>query len=122
MDEAAEAIKAGRDLVSALFVIPYPPGFPILVPGQVISAEILQFMAALDVREIHGFRPELGFRDVQRRGAGTRVAQATAARAALAVARRAALPQRRRDARQTRWPNRDGPQPHLTINEDNRGA
>jgi hypothetical protein len=25
---------------SALFVIPYPPGFPIPVPGQVISAEI----------------------------------------------------------------------------------
>ena len=62
MAEAAKAIKAGRELVSALFVIPYPPGFPILVPGQVISAEILQFMAALDVREIHGFRPELGFR------------------------------------------------------------
>jgi len=62
MASAAQAIRAGRDLVSALFVIPYPPGFPILVPGQLISAEILQFMAALDVREIHGFRPELGFR------------------------------------------------------------
>ena len=61
MVEAGQAIAAGRELVSALFVIPYPPGFPILVPGQVISAEILQFMAALDVREIHGFRPELGF-------------------------------------------------------------
>ena len=44
MAEAAQAIKGGRELVSALFVIPYPPGFPILVPGQVISAEILQFM------------------------------------------------------------------------------
>ncbi|KWZ39953.1 ornithine decarboxylase [Burkholderia savannae] len=62
MGEAARAIASGRELVSALFVIPYPPGFPILVPGQVISLEILQFMAALDVREIHGFRPELGFR------------------------------------------------------------
>ncbi len=60
--DAAAEIAAGRELVSALFVIPYPPGFPILVPGQVISAEILQFMAALDVKEIHGFRPELGFR------------------------------------------------------------
>ena len=91
MDEAARAIKAGRDLVSALFVIPYPPGFPILVPGQVISAEILQFMAALDVREIHGFRPELGFR-IFNDAALARVAEATAARAALAVARRARLP------------------------------
>lgn len=62
MQEAAVAIASGRELVSALFVIPYPPGFPILVPGQVISSEILKFMAALDVKEIHGFRPELGFR------------------------------------------------------------
>jgi arginine decarboxylase len=91
MDEAAHAIKAGRDLVSALFVIPYPPGFPILVPGQVISAEILQFMAALDVREIHGFRPELGFR-IFNDAALARVAEATAARAALAVSGRAAFP------------------------------
>ncbi len=91
MDEAAQAIKAGRDVVSALFVIPYPPGFPILVPGQVISAEILQFMAALDVREIHGFRPELGFR-IFNDAALARVGQATAARAALALSGRAAQP------------------------------
>ena len=62
MDETDQAMKGGRECVSAQFVIPYPPGFPILVPGQVISAEILKFMQALDVREIHGFRPELGFR------------------------------------------------------------
>jgi arginine decarboxylase len=92
MAEAARAIAEGRELVSALFVIPYPPGFPILVPGQVISAEILQFMAALDVREIHGFRPELGFR-IFSRAALDRAAQATAARAALALSGRAAQPQ-----------------------------
>jgi arginine decarboxylase len=45
-----------------MFVIPYPPGFPILVPGQVVSKEILAFIEALDTREIHGYRPELGFR------------------------------------------------------------
>ncbi|HXH02551.1 MAG TPA: aminotransferase class I/II-fold pyridoxal phosphate-dependent enzyme [Candidatus Competibacteraceae bacterium] len=55
-------IVAGREVVSAMFVIPYPPGFPILVPGQVISQDILAFMQALDTREIHGYRPELGFR------------------------------------------------------------
>jgi arginine decarboxylase len=97
MDEAAAAIRAGRDLVSALFVIPYPPGFPILVPGQVISAEILQFMAALDVREIHGFRPELGFR-IFNDAALARAAEATAARAALAVSGRAASPEAREAA------------------------
>ena len=91
MQEAARAIQAGRELVSALFVIPYPPGFPILVPGQVISAEILAFMQALDVREIHGFRPELGFR-IFTDAALARAAEAPAARAALAVAGRAATP------------------------------
>jgi arginine decarboxylase len=55
-------VAAGREMVSAMFVIPYPPGFPILVPGQVISKEILAFIEALDTREIHGYRPELGFR------------------------------------------------------------
>ncbi len=54
--------EAGREVVSAGFVIPYPPGFPILVPGQVVSQEILKFMRALDVKEIHGYRAELGLR------------------------------------------------------------
>lgn len=56
------AMDSGRELVSTAFIIPYPPGFPILVPGQVISKEILRFMRALDVKEIHGYRPELGLR------------------------------------------------------------
>ena len=33
-----ERLKSGPELVSANFVIPYPPGFPIMVPGQVIDA------------------------------------------------------------------------------------
>ena len=56
------ALDAGEEIVSASFIIPYPPGFPILVPGQVISREILAFMLALDVSEIHGYRPDLGLR------------------------------------------------------------
>jgi arginine decarboxylase len=56
------AMESGQEIVSASFIIPYPPGFPILVPGQVISKEILAFMRALDVTEIHGYRPELGLR------------------------------------------------------------
>ena len=55
-------MAAGREIVSAIFVIPYPPGFPILVPGQVLSREILDFLRKLDVTEIHGLRPELGLR------------------------------------------------------------
>ncbi|MBL7962627.1 MAG: aminotransferase class I/II-fold pyridoxal phosphate-dependent enzyme [Flavobacteriales bacterium] len=56
------SMKAGRELVSAAFVIPYPPGFPVLVPGQVINHEIIDFLIAIDVKEIHGYRPELGLR------------------------------------------------------------
>lgn len=55
-------MQGGRELVSASFVIPYPPGFPVLVPGQVISKDILDFLIAIDVKEIHGYREELGLR------------------------------------------------------------
>jgi arginine decarboxylase len=58
--QAQELLAAGRTLVSTTFVVPYPPGFPVLVPGQVISQEILDFMTMLDVKEIHGYRAELG--------------------------------------------------------------
>jgi arginine decarboxylase len=62
-DHAIDEVMAeGRDVVSSGFIIPYPPGFPILVPGQVISSEILDFMRKLDVKEIHGYRAELGLR------------------------------------------------------------
>ena len=55
-----KAMKSGRELVSASFVTPYPPGFPILMPGQVVTEEILAFMRALDVKEIHGYNAEIG--------------------------------------------------------------
>ena len=61
-DQAQACLDQGRELVSATFVIPYPPGFPILVPGQVISREILTFMQALDTREVHGYLSGLGYR------------------------------------------------------------
>ena len=32
------------------------------MPGQVITEDILTFLKALDVKEIHGYRPELGLR------------------------------------------------------------
>jgi arginine decarboxylase len=61
LKECPTAIKE-RTLVASSFIIPYPPGFPVLVPGQVVSEEIIQFLLALDVSEIHGYRPELGLR------------------------------------------------------------
>ncbi|GAA4391081.1 aminotransferase class I/II-fold pyridoxal phosphate-dependent enzyme [Tsukamurella soli] len=57
-----ERIDAGGDVVSATFVTPYPPGFPVLVPGQVFSREILSFIRNLDTLEVHGYNPELGYR------------------------------------------------------------
>jgi arginine decarboxylase len=43
-------------------VIPYPPGFPIMVPGQVIDAETIGFMRKLDVKEIHGYNNTRGLK------------------------------------------------------------
>lgn len=60
--DCEEQINKGREVVATGFVTPYPPGFPILVPGQVITKQILDFMKALEVKEIHSYRPELGIR------------------------------------------------------------
>ena len=59
---ARRAMESGRDVVSASFVTPYPPGFPVLVPGQTITEDILQYLWAIDVKEIHGYDPENGLR------------------------------------------------------------
>ncbi|BBZ10900.1 aminotransferase class I/II-fold pyridoxal phosphate-dependent enzyme [Mycobacterium branderi] len=61
-DEVEERMESGQQVVSATFVTPYPPGFPILVPGQIFSRQILSFIRALDTKEIHGYKPHLGFR------------------------------------------------------------
>eukprot|EP00123_Amoebidium_parasiticum_P014050 comp22298_c0_seq1/m.33086 comp22298_c0_seq1/g.33086 ORF comp22298_c0_seq1/g.33086 comp22298_c0_seq1/m.33086 type:complete len:979 (-) comp22298_c0_seq1:738-3674(-) len=58
--EALERIRQGELLVATTFTIPYPPGFPILVPGQVITCEIIEFLIKLDVKEIHGYNSSLG--------------------------------------------------------------
>lgn len=57
---AGRRLAEGKTLVSTTFVVPYPPGFPVLVPGQVVSKEIIYFLAQLDVKEIHGYNRELG--------------------------------------------------------------
>lgn len=60
--DCKEAVEEGKEMVASSFVIPYPPGFPVLVPGQIVSLEIIRFMLALDVSEIHGYRADLGLR------------------------------------------------------------
>ena len=60
--EIDSRLKNGPPLVSANFVIPYPPGFPIMVPGQVVAADTIGFMRKLDVKEIHGYDATLGLK------------------------------------------------------------
>jgi arginine decarboxylase len=57
-----DRLKNGPPLVSANFVIPYPPGFPIMVPGQVIKPDTITFMRKLDVKEIHGYQAARGIK------------------------------------------------------------
>jgi pimeloyl-ACP methyl ester carboxylesterase len=85
---AGRRLAEGKTLVSTTFVVPYPPGFPVLVPGQVISKEILYFLAQLDVKEIHGYNPALGLSVFTE----TAIARLTAARHAATAADAAMKP------------------------------
>jgi arginine decarboxylase len=60
--ECDRRLKEGPEMVSANFVIPYPPGFPIMVPGQVVTQETIDFMRKLDVKEIHGYERTRGLK------------------------------------------------------------
>src|SRR5262245_41583824 len=74
--EIDRRLKHGPDLVSANFVIPYPPGFPIMVPGQVITREIIDFMRKLDVKEIHGYDAAEGLKLVRAEALAKRLGSA----------------------------------------------
>ena len=63
--EIDRRLQQGPELVSANFVIPYPPGFPIMVPGQVLTRETIDFMRKLDVKEIHGYDASEGLKLVR---------------------------------------------------------
>lgn len=62
LEDCVDYMEQGHELVASTFVIPYPPGFPVLVPGQVVSRDIISFLLVLDVSEIHGYRADLGLR------------------------------------------------------------
>ncbi len=61
-DEVEQRVEGGDQVVSTTYVTPYPPGYPVLVPGQLFSPQILAFMRSLGTPEVHGFRPDLGYR------------------------------------------------------------
>ncbi len=54
--------ESGETWISALFVTHYPPGFPILVPGQVINYKILFHLSKIINEEIHGYNCERGLK------------------------------------------------------------
>lgn len=54
----SETEEEKRQLVSANFVVPYPPGFPVLVPGQIIRNDDLKYLAELENNEIHGTKKD----------------------------------------------------------------
>ncbi len=80
--EIDRRLRSGPELVSANFVIPYPPGFPIMVPGQVITPETIQFMRKLDVKEIHGYDAAEGLKLVRPEVLAEPLTKATGDRAA----------------------------------------
>ena len=44
----------------------YPPGFPILLPGQIVTSDIINALIKLGNTEVHGYSKEVGllvFRD-----------------------------------------------------------
>jgi arginine decarboxylase len=76
--EIEQRLKSGPTMVSAHFVIPYPPGFPIMVPGQVIEADTIEFMRKLDVKEIHGYDAALGLKLIRPSALGDKSTGASA--------------------------------------------
>lgn len=51
-------IKASIGMISAEMVAAYPPGIPCLIPGEIITAEVVDYLAYLKLRgtPVHGLR------------------------------------------------------------------
>ena len=60
--ELMQAVLKEKQVVSAGFVTPYPPGFPIIVPGQLITYDILLYLQSIKISEIHGYSVEQGLK------------------------------------------------------------
>ena len=65
-DKLKSDVSRGIVLISATIVTPYPPGFPILLPGQIVTSDIINALLKLGNTEVHGYSKEDGllvFRD-----------------------------------------------------------
>jgi arginine decarboxylase len=57
-----DRVLSGEEVVSAAMVTPYPPGYPILLSGQIVSKSILMYLMSLHGEEVHGYDPSRGLR------------------------------------------------------------
>ena len=60
IEDLETTITSGRILVSANFVVPMPPGFPLLVPGQIVDRQTADFVQALPPSQVLGVDSHLG--------------------------------------------------------------
>jgi arginine decarboxylase len=79
-------LQSGQPLVCAALVTPYPPGYPLLLPGQLVTPEIFRQLLQYRGREVHGLNDDLGLRvfsqDYLRKFSDARHARATLHRSA----------------------------------------
>lgn len=62
LPECLLRLAHGEELVASSFVTPYPPGFPVLVPGQRLTEAVVRCLIAAADGEIHGLDPQRGLR------------------------------------------------------------
>lgn len=63
IDEIIRRIKAGEKIVSASIIIPVPPGYPALLPGQLVTEQIINYLLLIDASSIlGGFSLKKGFK------------------------------------------------------------
>ena len=54
LGDVKKRIRQGHEVVASRFVIPTPPGFPVLVPGQIIRGHHIDYLISLKRTDIHG--------------------------------------------------------------------
>ncbi|VAW61409.1 Arginine/lysine/ornithine decarboxylase [hydrothermal vent metagenome] len=60
--ELIQQVMNDKQLVCAGFITPYPPGFPIIVPGQLITYDIFIYLKNIQIKEIHGYHAKKGLK------------------------------------------------------------
>lgn len=61
-EQTLSEAESGKTWISAGFITPYPPGFPLFIPGQLIHYQGLLQLYSLLGSEIHGLMPDQGLK------------------------------------------------------------